>query len=74
MNGNLPSEPHAPEDARRTAGGPSSPQACDLLIRNGFVITLDGRRRTFRSGAVAVEGRRITAVGPDRDVGPRFRP
>ena len=74
MNGNLPSEPHAPEDARRAAGGPSSPQACDLLIRNGYVITLDGRRRIFRTGAVAVEGRQITAVGPDRDVAPRFRP
>ena len=64
MNGNVPSEPHAPEDTPRTAGDPSSPQACDLLIRNGYVITLDGRRRIFRTGAVAVEGRQITAVGP----------
>lgn len=55
-------------------GDRSLPQACDLLIRNGYVITLDGRRRVFRSGAVAVEGRRIVAVGPERDVVPRFRP
>ena len=55
MNSNGPSESRAPDEARRAAGDPASPQACDLLIRNGYVITLDGRRRTFRSGAVAVE-------------------
>ena len=34
-----------------------------MLIKDGFVITLDGDRRVIRDGAVAVERDRITAVG-----------
>jgi len=34
-----------------------------LLIKNGFVITLDPERRVIRDGAVALEGDRIVAVG-----------
>ncbi|UCD43886.1 MAG: amidohydrolase family protein, partial [Candidatus Bathyarchaeota archaeon] len=34
-----------------------------MLIKNGFVITLDPERKAIRDGAVAVEGDRITAVG-----------
>jgi 5-methylthioadenosine/S-adenosylhomocysteine deaminase len=34
-----------------------------LLIKNGFVVTLDGERRVIRDGAVAIEGDRIAAVG-----------
>jgi 5-methylthioadenosine/S-adenosylhomocysteine deaminase len=43
--------------------------ACDLLVRNAYVITLDEQRRVFPSGAVAISGRRIVAVGPDAEVG-----
>jgi len=42
---------------------------CDLLVRNAYVITLDERRQVYPSGAVAIRGRRIVAVGPDADVG-----
>jgi len=42
---------------------------CDLLVRNAYVITLDEQRRVYPSGAVAIRGRRVAAVGPDAEVG-----
>src|SRR6266702_2861360 len=48
---------------------PSAAQTCDLLVRNAYVITLDEQRRVYPSGAVAIRGRRIAAVGPDAEVG-----
>ena len=44
-------------------------QDCDLLVRNAYVITLDEQRHVYPSGAVAITGRRIVAVGPDAEVG-----
>ena len=38
---------------------------CDILIRNGQVITMDPERNVFSPGAVAVSGSRIAEVGPD---------
>lgn len=35
----------------------------DLLITNGFVVTMDGKRQLIRDGAVAVRGESISAVG-----------
>ena len=46
--------------------------ACDVLIRNGQVITVDSERRIYRPGAVAVTGSRIVEVGPDADLGRRY--
>jgi 5-methylthioadenosine/S-adenosylhomocysteine deaminase len=41
----------------------------DLFIHNAdWLITVDGERRIFRDGAVAVEGDRITAVGKTKDL------
>ena len=40
---------------------------CDLLVRNGFVITVDGQRQIFFPGAVAISGNRILWVGPDAE-------
>lgn len=46
--------------------------ACDTLIRNGQVITMDPGRRIFRRGAVAVTGSRIVEVGADADLVRRY--
>lgn len=43
---------------------------CDLLIRNGCVITVDAERRVLSPGAVAVHGHSLVAVGPEREVIP----
>jgi 5-methylthioadenosine/S-adenosylhomocysteine deaminase len=49
------------------------PQSCDLLVRNAHVLTLDTRRTVYPQGAVAVSGRDIVAVGPERDVLAAYR-
>ena len=43
--------------------------ACDILIRNGQVVTMDSERRIYRPGGVAVTGSRIVEVGPGRRPG-----
>jgi 5-methylthioadenosine/S-adenosylhomocysteine deaminase len=48
--------------------------ACDLLVRNARIITLDAQRSVHPSGALAITGERITAVGPEADILPKFRP
>lgn len=45
-----------------------APIDVDLVVRNGYVITMDDERRIIPSGSVAVSGRRIVAVGSDDDV------
>jgi 5-methylthioadenosine/S-adenosylhomocysteine deaminase len=45
---------------------------CDILIRNGQVITIDSERRIYRSGAVAISGSRIVEVGADAELRDRF--
>ena len=40
----------------------------DLLVRHGYLITLDDAGTIIADGAVAIEGRRIVAVAPDADV------
>jgi 5-methylthioadenosine/S-adenosylhomocysteine deaminase len=44
----------------------------DLLIRHGFVITMDASRRIFSDGAIAVTGRQIVEVGEDVDLVSRY--
>ena len=41
---------------------------CDLLVHNAYVISVDAERRVFSPGAVAVRGKRVAAVGPEREV------
>jgi len=41
---------------------------CDILIRNATVLSMDKRRTIYACGAVAITGRTIAAVGPERDV------
>ena len=43
----------------------------DLLIRHVTAVTLDSRRRVLEDAAIAVEDRRIVAVGPDSEVAPQ---
>ena len=45
-----------------------APRRCDLLVTNARVLTLDHRRSVYPQGAIAVSGRNIVAVGPERDV------
>jgi cytosine/adenosine deaminase-related metal-dependent hydrolase len=47
---------------------------CELMIRHGFVITMDPGRRIYSNGAVAVEDGAIVAVGPDASVAAEFEP
>ena len=56
-----------------TSGTPARTETCDILIRNGYVLTLDGERRVFPTGAVAITGNSIVAVGRDQDVAARFK-
>ncbi len=60
----MPSEPDAGRD----------PRACDLLIRNAYVATMDAAGTVYPAGAVAVAGRDIVAVGQERDVAPCIAP
>jgi 5-methylthioadenosine/S-adenosylhomocysteine deaminase len=41
----------------------------DLLLTNGWVLTMDARRRAFNQGFVAIDGPRIAAVGPMAEAG-----
>ena len=43
-------------------------QPADLIVRNGYVITMDDSRRVMPGGSVAVVGRRIAAVGTDAEI------
>ena len=45
---------------------------CDILIRNGQVITMASERRIYRPGAVAITGSRIVEVGADADLQHRY--
>jgi 5-methylthioadenosine/S-adenosylhomocysteine deaminase len=49
------------------------PEPIDLLIE-GTVITMDGDRRVFRDGAVAVRGDRIVAVDEAAELRERYEP
>lgn len=45
---------------------------CDVLIRNGLIVTMDTERRIYRCGAVAVSRGRIAGVGTDAAMGEQF--
>jgi len=47
-------------------------RTCDILIRNGQVVTVDSERRIFSPGAVAITGSCIVEVGADSELLQRF--
>ena len=42
--------------------------SCDVVIRHGYVITMNPDRTIYADGAVAIAGREILMVGADHDV------
>lgn len=50
------------------------PQAIDVLIHGGFVMTMDGEDRVIEDGAVAVSGDRIVAVDSREALERRYVP
>jgi len=57
-----------------TADHDSLPIKCDLLIRNGYVVTVDAAGTVYPTGAIAVDGRNILAVGREGELSRRFAP
>ena len=43
----------------------AAPEICDLIIRNACVLTMNSQRTIYPSGAVAVRGHTIAAVGSE---------
>jgi len=46
----------------------TAPRNCDLIIKNGCLLTMDERRAIIARGAVAVAGHTIAAAGPEKDI------
>jgi cytosine/adenosine deaminase-related metal-dependent hydrolase len=44
------------------------PRACDFLVKNGCLLTMDARRTIVPRGAIAIKGHTIAAVGPDAEI------
>ena len=55
------------------AAATAAPRAVSLVVRNGTVVTMDADRRVIASGAVAVDGGRIVAVGPAAEIDAGYR-
>ena len=55
-----------PRPTRRPMAEPQ--RACDVVIRHGYVITMNPDRTIYADGAVAIAGREIVMVGPDEEV------
>ena len=44
----------------------------DILIRHGYLITMDQNRRLIEDGAIAIKDGKILAVGPDVELSGRY--
>jgi 5-methylthioadenosine/S-adenosylhomocysteine deaminase len=62
----------SPESSRSEKSG--VPDACDLMITSGYVLTMDQQRTIYSDGAVAINGTRIVSVGPTSVLRSRFKP
>lgn len=45
---------------------------CDLVVRNGYILSMDEHRTVYSRGAVAIDRGAIVAVGPDDEVLGRY--
>lgn len=54
--------------------GKEEAAACDILIRNAYILSIDKERRIYPTGAIAITGKEIVAVGPERKIEPLFNP
>jgi 5-methylthioadenosine/S-adenosylhomocysteine deaminase len=52
---------------------PSTLQACDILIRNGYVVTMNAQRTLIPAGAIAIRGHTIVDVGPEASLSQKWR-
>jgi len=59
---------------KNAKSGDAIPQGCDLMIHNGYVLTLDQNRTVYPRGAVAITGNAIMAVGPEAELRRCFAP
>ena len=60
--------------ASARSGSGAASATCDLMITNGYVVTLDAERRIHKEGAIAIGGNAILAVGPQADMARHWRP
>ena len=51
-----------------------APEAIELLVHGGTLVTMDVELRIIPQGAVAVDAGRIVGVGPEAELSPRFEP
>lgn len=49
------------------------PPRVDLIVRNGYVITMDDANRILEDGAIAVDRGRIVAVGDSQSIASKYR-
>ena len=45
----------------------------NILIKNGYVITVDPKRRMIKNGAIVIEGDKIVAVGKTDDIQKKYK-
>jgi cytosine/adenosine deaminase-related metal-dependent hydrolase len=50
----------------------AGPERCDLIVRGAQILTMDPRRTIYPTGAVAVRGHTVVAVGPQVEVVARW--
>jgi 5-methylthioadenosine/S-adenosylhomocysteine deaminase len=43
-------------------------ESVDLLVRNAMIVTMDGERHVYESGAMAIKGDSIAAIGPSAEI------
>ena len=48
-------------------------RACDILVRNGCVLTMDASRTILPDGAIAISGHSIVAVGSEKEIARTWR-